>query len=77
MGAASCRAGQRDTRQVDAVARAVGGALEALSNVWRTVAAMNAAEMSVEDPAWPLLARLDFAGAGTVLETLQVGHRTL
>jgi len=62
---------------VDAVARAVRSALEALSGVWRTVAAMAAAEMSVEDPAWPLLARLDFAGAGTVLETLQVGARSV
>ena len=56
------------------MARAVGAALESLGGVWRTVAAMDAAEMSVEDPAWPLLAKLDFAGAGTVLETLQVCH---
>jgi hypothetical protein len=50
----------------------VGAALEALSGVWRTVAALEAADMSVDDPAWPLLAKLDFASAAAVLETLQV-----
>ena len=54
------------------MARAVGTALEALGGVWRAVAAMEAAEMSVRDPAWPLLAKLDFAGAAAVLEALQV-----
>ena len=66
------RAGQRDTRQVDAVARAVGAALDSLSSVWRAVAALEAADMSVDDPAWPLLAKLDFASAYAVLEALKV-----
>lgn len=64
--------GQRDTKQVDGVAHSVLVAQGMLAAVWSTLLALQAAEITVEEPAWQLMAQLDIYGATSVLRCLQV-----
>ena len=72
MGLYAVCVGQRDTKQVDGVAHSVLVAQGMLASVWSTVLALQAAEITVDEPAWQLMAQLDIYGAASVLECLQV-----
>jgi hypothetical protein len=65
-------AGQKDTRQLESVLRAVTDGRNKMHAIWATLAALQAAGVTAEDPSWTLLRGLNISTAADVLSSLQV-----
>ena len=67
-------AGRKDIRQLESVLRGVTSGRNRMHGIWSTLAALQAAGITQDDPSWTLLRGLDISTAADVLASLQVGQ---
>ena len=65
-------AGRKDIRQLESVLRGVTSGRNRMHGIRSTLAALQAAGITQDDPSWTLLRGLDISTAADVLASLQV-----